>query len=330
MTDQHRHDQHRRDERPGTAVRVRVLMEPRHGGTYEQISALARTTEEAGFDAFFRSDHYLGVDPGDPDYLPTDSWTTLAGLARDTARVRLGTLLTAATFRLPGPLAVAAATADAMSGGRIELGIGAGWYGQEHEAFGIPFPGLRERFDRLEESLSVITGMWTAPRGVLFSHDGTAFRSSGLRTPPRPAQSPHPPIIVGGTGPRRTPRLAARFADEFNAGFGSGAADRYAAFRQACEAVGRDPDEARRSIVIPVCCGADQVEVDRRSEVIGSPRLLDAAARGTSSAVADRLAGLVDEGADTIYLHIYDIDDLDHVRLLGAEVVPKVQTEIGT
>ena len=146
-------------------MRLRVLMEPRRGATYEQILALAQTTEEAGFDAFFRSDHYLGIDADDPAYLPTDSWTTLAGLALQTSRVRLGTLMTASTFRHPGPLAVTVATVHAMSGGRVELGIGAAWYEREHRSFGIPFPPVGERFDRLEEQLNVITGLWssTAP-----------------------------------------------------------------------------------------------------------------------------------------------------------------------
>lgn len=305
-------------------MRLRVLLEPRHGGTYEQISALARATEEAGFDAFFRSDHLLGVDPGDSTYLPTDSWTTLAGLARDTTRVRLGTLLTAGTFRLPGSLAVTVATADAMSGGRVELGLGTGWYEREHRAFGIPFPPLKERFDRLEEELGVITGLWTTPPGGAFSFAGTYFELEECATPPRPAQSPHPPVVVGGTGPRRTPSLAARFADEFNAGFGGGARERYAAFREACERIGRDPATARQSIVIPVCCGSDRAEVERRKEAVGSPRLLDAAACGPPETVAERLTELAADGADTIYLHIYDIADLEHIHLLGAEVRAKV------
>lgn len=305
-------------------MRLRVLLEPRHGGTYEQIAALARATEEAGFDAFFRSDHLLGVDPSDDTYLPTDSWTTLAGLARDTTRVRLGTLLTAGTFRLPGSLAVTVATADAMSGGRVELGLGAGWYEREHKAFGIPFPPLNERFDRLEEELDVITGMWTTPPGDEFSFAGTYFELEQCTTPPRTAQSPHPPVVVGGTGPRRTPALAARFADEFNAGFGSGAGERYAAFREACERIGRDPATARQSIVTPVCCGADRAEVERRKDVVGNPRLLEAAACGTPEVVAEGLAELEAEGADTVYLHIYDIADLEHISLLGTEVLPKL------
>ncbi|HEX6470672.1 MAG TPA: LLM class F420-dependent oxidoreductase [Streptosporangiaceae bacterium] len=303
-------------------MRVRVLLEPLHGGTYDQILALARATEEAGFDAFFRSDHYLGVAPEEDGYRPTDSWTTLAGLARDTSRVRLGTLLTAGTFRLPGVLAVTVATADAMSGGRVELGLGAAWYEREHKSLGIPFPPLKDRFDRLEESLAVITGLWRTPPGESFSFSGKIFQLDGCRNPPRPAQSPHPPIIVGGAGPRRTPRLAARYADEFNAAFGPGMEERYDVFRRACEEIGRDPATVRLSYVIPVACGADKAEVDRRMESIGSPRLREAAASGPPEAIAERLAELAAAGADTIYFHIYDIHDVDHVRLLGEQVLP--------
>ena len=306
-------------------MRLRLLLEPRHGGTYQQILALARATEAAGFDAFFRSDHLLGVDPADPAYLPTDSWTTLAGLARDTSRVRLGTLLTAGTYRLPGQLAVVVATVDAMSGGRVELGLGAAWYGREHEAFGIPFPQLGERFDRLEEQLAIITGLWTTKPGERFSFSGRHYRLRDCATPPRPAQAPHPPIVVGGAGPRRTPALAARFADEFNAAMGGGAGARFAVFHQACERIGRDPATVRQSVVLPVACGTDKAQVERRRQVIGSPMLRDEAVCGSPEMVVDRLAELERDGADTVYIHFYDIDDLDHVRLLGAEVVPKVQ-----
>jgi F420-dependent oxidoreductase-like protein len=305
-------------------VRVRVLMEPRRGGTYGRILALAQTTEAAGFDAFFRSDHLMGVDPYDPAYAPTDSWTTLGGLARDTKRVRLGTLLTAATYRQPGLLAVTVATLDQMSGGRIELGLGAGWYEREHQAFGIPFPPQGERFERLGEQLAIITGLWATPRGSRFSFAGGHYRLDECANPPVLVQSPHPPIVVGGAGPRRTPALAARYADEFNAAFGGGFRERFDRFRRACEAIGRDPSTARLSVVVPVACGTDQAEAERRSQVIGSPALLAAAARGTPEQVADQLAACKDEGADTIYLHIFDIEDLEHIRLLGAEVLPKL------
>lgn len=303
-------------------MRVRVLLEPLHGGTYDQILAFARVTEESGFDAFFRSDHYLGVEREDTGYRPTDSWTTLAGLGRDTSRVRLGTLLTAATFRLPGVLATTVATADAMSGGRVELGLGAAWYEREHESLGIPFPPLKERFDRLEEQLAIIKGLWRTTPGESFSFPGVRFRLTDCVNPPRPVQRPHPPIIVGGAGPRRTPALAARYADEFNAAFGPGMRERFDVFRRACEEIGRDPATARLSYVIPVACGADKAEVERRVETIRSPALRDAAATGSPAAVAERLAELAADGADTIYLHMYDIHDLDHIRMLGEQVLP--------
>lgn len=306
------------------SLRLRVLMEPRHGGAYDKISALALATEEAGFDAFFRSDHLLGVDPDDPTYVPTDSWTTLAGLARDTRRVRLGTLVTPITFRWPASLAVIVATVDAMSGGRAELGIGAGWYEREHQAFGMRFPSRGERFDRLGEQLAVIKGLWTMNPGERFSFSGAHYQLQECATPPRSAQSPHPPIVLGGAGPRRTPALAARYADEYNATFDLGARERFAVFRRACEEIGRDPSSARLSVVVPVACGQDAAETDRRREVMRSPRIKEAAACGTPDVVLDRLAGIEALGADTVYFHIFDIDDLDHIRLLGEEVVAKV------
>ena len=201
-------------------LRLRVLLEPHHGASYDQILALALATEAAGFDAFFRSDHYLGIDADETGYRPTDAWTTLAGLAVQTERIRLGTLMTASTYRRPGPLAITVATVDAMSGGRAELGIGAAWYEREHRYFGIPFPPLGERFDRLEEQLDIITGMWTTPAGETYNFAGNHYRIEASPALPKPVQQPHPPVIVGGWGPKRTPRLAARFADEFNAFMG--------------------------------------------------------------------------------------------------------------
>ena len=199
---------------------LRVFTEPQQGATYDDLLAVARRSEELGFDAFFRSDHYLGMGteglPG-----PTDAWVTLAGLARETERIRLGTLMTSATFRLPGPLAISVAQVDQMSGGRVELGIGAGWFEAEHTKYGIPFPPVGERFDRFEETLAIVTGLWETPVGGSFSHDGTHFRVSDSPALPKPAQSPRPPVIIGGKGKRRTPALAARYADEFNVPFDS-------------------------------------------------------------------------------------------------------------
>jgi F420-dependent oxidoreductase-like protein len=305
-------------------MRLRVLLEAHHGATYEQTLALAQTAEEAGFEAFFRSDHYLGIERGNPRFVPTDSWTTLAGLARETKRLRLGTLVTAATFRLPGVLAVTVATVDGMSGGRVELGLGAAWYTQEHEMFGIPFPAIEERFDRLEEQLSIITGLWTTPPGERFSFAGKHYRIDECANFPRAVQSPRPPLIVGGGGPRRTPTLAARFADEFNAGFGPEVTGRFARFRRICEEVGRDPATARLSVVVPVFCGSDESEVARRVRTMSRGPLLDQAVCGGPDAVVERLAEVAQAGADTVYFHVFDVEDLDHLRLLGAEVLPRL------
>ena len=302
-------------------------MEPRHGSCYEEILALALAVERTGFDAFFRSDHLFGVDPGDRTFRPTDCWTTIGGLARDTERVRLGALMGAATFRYPGLLANIVASADEMSGGRVELGLGTGWYQREHEAFGIPFPATaRERFDRFEEQLAIIKGLWTTPAGAEkgFSFEGVHYQVEDNYAPPRPTQSPHPPILIGGAGPKRTPALAARYADEFNTALGGTDAlrERHDRFSRACEAIGRDPAEPRRSSVVPVACGSTKAEVERRAEIIGSDFIRENAAIGSPGLLTDRIAELAGLGADTVYLHIYDIHDLDHIALIGAEVLP--------
>jgi F420-dependent oxidoreductase-like protein len=306
----------------GGGIRVRILMEPRNGASYEEILALALATERAGFDAFFRSDHLLGGNPDNPEYKPTDCWTTLGGLARDTGRIRLGALMTASTFRLPGLLATIVASVDDMSGGRAELGIGAAWYTREHEAFGLPFPPVAERFDRLEEQLAIITGLWQSGPDRAFSLDGRHYQVKDNRTPPRVTQQPHPPIIIGGGGPRRTPALAARYAAEFNAAYGGDPAERFQRFGRACEAIGRDPASARLSGVLPVAIGSTPAEVSRRAGVASSPMLSSVMVTGSPALLTDRIADLAKAGADTVYLHIFDIHDLDHIALIGAEVLP--------
>ena len=217
-----------------------------------------------------------------------------------------------------------------MSGGRIELGLGAGWYEREHEAFGIPFPDLKGRFDRLEEALAIIKGLWTTLPGETFTHRGELFSLDACATPPRTRRTRTRRSSSAARARKRTPRLAARYADEFNAAFGAGTAERYAIFDQACERIGRDPATARHSVVVPVCCGADEGEVERRAAAFASPRLLDSAARGTPDVVAEQVSELAELGTDTVYFHIYDIEDLDHVRLIGAEVLPKVGAVTGT
>jgi len=305
-------------------MRMRVLLEPHHGASYDQILALALATEAAGFDAFFRSDHYLGIDADETGYRPTDAWTTLAGLAVQTERVRLGTLMTASTYRRPGPLAITVATVDAMSGGRAELGIGAAWYEREHRYFGIPFPPLGERFDRLAEQLEIITGLWATAPGDRFSFHGKHYRLEECASIPRPAR--RPPVIIGGAGPRRTPALAARFADEFNSGMADGLAERFANFRRICAQSGRDPAGVRLSTTLPVCCGATRGEAARRAAALGEPgaRMLRMGITGTPGDILGRIDGLRAAGADTVYLHLYDVTDTEHVALLGRDVVSQL------
>jgi F420-dependent oxidoreductase-like protein len=305
---------------------LRIFTEPQQGATYDDLLAVALTAEEEGFDAFFRSDHYLamGVDglPG-----PTDAWITLAGLARDTATIRLGTLVNSATFRLPGPLAVAVAQVDAMSGGRVELGLGAGWYQGEHEAFGIPFPPTAERFEILDEQLSIITGLWATPAGETFDFDGRHFQLKANPALTKPVQSPLP-IIVGGHGPKKTPALVARFATEFNVAFSlpDEVARLNGIVTEACGAAGRDPASVRRTAAVIVCCGADDAEVARRAAAIGREvdELKLNGACGTPEVVAAKLAEYGAAGAEGMYLQILDLSDLDHLRLIGREVIPKV------
>jgi F420-dependent oxidoreductase-like protein len=308
-------------------VKVRIFVEPQQGATYEQLLAVAQTTEECGFDAFFRSDHYLAMG-GDGLPGPTDAWVTLGALARETSRIRLGTLVSSATFRWPGVLAITVAQVDAMSGGRVELGLGTGWYDGEHTAYGIPFPALGERFERLEEQLAIVKGLWTTPVGATFSYAGAHYQLADSPALPKPRQEPHPPLILGGAGAKRTPRLAAAYADEFNVPF-HGVADTQAQFtrvREACTAIERDPASLTLSAAQVVCCGADEGEVAARARAIGRQvdELRANGAAGTPDEVVARLRELEAVGAGTVYLQVLDLDDLDHLRLLSQRVLPHV------
>src|SRR5436190_13037428 len=306
-------------------MRFRIFTEPQEGATYDELLAVARLAEELGFDAFFRSDHYMGFFGGDALPGPTDAWITLAGLARDTTRIRLGTLVSPVTFRNPGPLAISVAQVDAMSGGRVELGLGAGWNNREHEACGIPFPDTGERFERLEEQLAIVTGLWTTPIGDTFTFDGRHYTLTDSPALPKPVQQPHPPIVIGGFGPKRTPRLAATYASEFNVAFAPPPAfpPTVERVRAACESRGRDPATLHFSLANTVVCGVDDAEVERRAAAIG--RTIDqlaGAIAGTPAQVVDRVGEYRDGGAETIYFQVLDLHDLDHLRLLAAEVVP--------
>jgi len=306
---------------------LRVFTEPQQGATYDDLLAVALEAEELGFSAFFRSDHYLGMGtPGLPG--PTDAWLTLAALARDTSTIRLGTLMTSATFRLPGPLAISAAQVDEMSGGRVEFGVGAGWFEAEHSAYGIPFPDTVERFDRLEETLAIVIGLWTTAPGETFAFDGTHYQLRDSPALPKPVQSPRPPVIVGGKGRRRTPALAARFADEFNMPFESVDTTRtqFTRVREACEAAGRNADDLVYSNALVLCIGRDEAELARRAEAIG--RDVDDLRRndlaGTPQEVVDRLGAYAAVGTARVYLQVLDLTDLDHIDLVAESVAPHV------
>jgi F420-dependent oxidoreductase-like protein len=308
-------------------VELRIFTEPQQGATYEELLAVARRAEELGFGAFFRSDHYLTMG-GDGLPGPTDAWTTLAGLARETSTIRLGTLMTSATFRHPGPLAVTVAGVDQMSGGRVELGLGAGWFGAEHAAYGIPFPGTGERFDRFEEQLALITGMWRTPAEERFTHEGRFWPVRDSPALPRPVQDPHPPLIVGGMGARRTPALATRHAAEFNVPFADPTATReqFARVRRACEAVDRDPATMRWSNALVLCVGADEGEVARRAAAIGREvgELRAHGVAGTPQQAVETVRRFAAEGTERVYLQVLDLHDLEHLDLVAAEVLPHV------
>ena len=308
---------------------LRIFTEPQMGASYEDQLRVAQAAEAAGYDAFFRSDHFLvmGAASGEPG--PTDSWVTLGALARETSRIRLGTLVTSATFRLPGPLAITVAQVDAMSRGRVELGLGSGWFAAEHEAYGVPFPGLGERFDRLTEQLEIITGLWGTLPGERFSYQGKHYAIADSPALPKPVQQPHPPVIVGGVGAKRTPALAARFASEFNVPFAveEKVATQFARVDEACRAIGRDPAELVRSVAHTIAVGRDDAEVRERALTIGRDPA-DMRVNGLSGTVAevvDRLGQWREKtGITRIYLQLLDLADLDQVELIAAEVAPQL------
>jgi len=305
---------------------LRIMVEPQEGATYAQQLAVARLAEEHGFDAFFRSDHVGRLHPGDRGPGPTDSWVTLGALARETERIRLGTMVGSATFRLPGMLAIAVTQVDDMSGGRVEVGLGAGWNDTEHVQHGIPFPPDGERFARLEEQLQILHGFWSTPVGETFTHLGAHYQLLDCPALPKPHQPGGPPVIVGGIGPRRTPRLAARYAAEYNQPFVpvSFYAEQVERSLAACEAIGRDPDDLVQSVCLTVCCAESDEELVRRAGMIGQPieALRENQLAGSPAEVLERLADYAEAGARRVYLQVLDLDDLDHVHLLGEQVLP--------
>lgn len=307
---------------------LRIFTEPQQGATYGQQLAMARRAEECGYSAFFRSDHLLAMGDGDGLPGPTDTWTTLAGLARETLTIRLGTLVTSATFRHPGMLAVQVAQVDEMSGGRVELGLGAGWFEAEHAAYGIPFPErVGERFDRLEEQLAVITGLWETPVGESFSFDGKHYQLSDSPALPKPEQDAVP-IVIGGNGKKRTPELVARYGSEFNLPFVSveDSAEKFENVRAVAREYDRDPATITMSNALVLCAGATWDELTRRSEAIGRDlaELRENGLAGSPAEIVDTIGRYAEAGSQRIYLQVLDLSDLDHLDLVASEVIPQL------
>ncbi|MFG2876899.1 LLM class F420-dependent oxidoreductase [Streptomyces sp. NPDC048337] len=304
---------------------LRIFTEPQQGASYDTLLTVAKATEDLGFDAFFRSDHYLKMGSADGLPGPTDAWITLAGLARETRRIRLGTLMTAGTFRLPGVLAIQVAQVDHMSGGRVELGLGAGWFEEEHKAYGIPFPA--ERMARLEEQLAVITGLWATEVGATFDYAGSHYQVENSPALPKPLQA-KVPVLIGGHGARRTPRLAARYADEFNMPFASIADSerQFGRVRKAVEEAGRKADDLVYSNALVVCVGKDDAEVARRAAAIGREvdELKANGLAGSPAEVVEKIGAYEAIGSSRVYLQLLDLDDLDHLELISAQVLSQL------
>ncbi|WP_163568047.1 LLM class F420-dependent oxidoreductase [Fodinicola feengrottensis] len=307
---------------------LRIFTEPQQGASYDDLLAVAKKTEENGFDAFFRSDHFHKMGPISGLPGPSDAWTSLAGLARETSRIRLGTLVTSATFRHPAVLAVQVAQVDQMSGGRVEFGLGSGWFEQEHQAFGLPFPALGERFERFAEQLELITGMWATPAGETYNFDGKHYQlvdSPGL---PKPAQSPRPPIIIGGAGKKKTPALAAKYADEFNVAFRDidATTAQFDVVRDALVAAGRDKDALVLSYANTVAIGKDEATVARRAAATGREvsDLKANALCGSPAEIVDKLGAFVAAGVTRFYLQVLDLSDLDQLDLIASEIRPQI------
>jgi F420-dependent oxidoreductase-like protein len=308
-------------------MQLHVFSEAQEGATYEDLLRVARAAESLGFAGFFRSDHYLGI-MGDGRPGPTDAWVTLAGLTRETNHIRLGTLVSPATFRLPGPLAIMVAEVDAMSGGRVELGLGSGWYASEHRAYGIPFPDLRTRFDMLSEQVEIIDGLWRTPVGERFSFRGAHYQLTDSPALPKPVQSPRPPIILGGVGRKRSARLVARFANEFNVAWSplADTSEIFTRLKANLADTDRDPASLAYSAGQIICVGKDEADVRRRAAVLrqDAGTLRTSGLAGTPAEVVDKIGQLANLGVSRIYLQFLDLTDISQLELIAAEVLPQL------
>jgi F420-dependent oxidoreductase-like protein len=316
-------------------MQVCLMIEGQEGVTWDQWVTLAAASEEFGFDALFRSDHYLSFShPAERGTL--DAWATISALASRTSRIRLGTLVSPVTFRHPSVLAKSVVTADHASGGRVELGMGAGWHEEEHTAYGFPFPPVPERFDILEEQVEIVHRLWDRKEDVV-TFEGKHYQLQGCHALPKPLQHPHPPLIIGGQGGERSVRMAVRWADEYNTHAKSPQQCRELRDRliKACEGAGRDPDEFHFSLMTFTLVGADRHELELRAArllkqrgdstepatwlaSLGPDRLA-----GTPEWVLERLAGYSEAGVERIMMQHLLHDDLEALALIGAEIIPE-------
>lgn len=317
-------------------MRLCLMVEGQENVTWDQWLALAAATERAGLDGLFRSDHYLSGD-GRIGLGSLDAWTTLAGIAAHTSRIRLGTMVSPVTFRPPSVLANSATTVDHISGGRVEVGFGAGWYQIEHEAFGFPFPPLGTRMDMLAEQLEIATRQWTEAE---FSFQGAHYQLDRCPSLPKPVQQPHPPVIIGGHGKPRSVALAARFAQEYNVF--SVDLDECRTVRdridRACETIGRDPATLPLSVTETTVIGSDARELDRRlddlaalmPDVSGGAELLQQRGHeliaGTVGEVSQQLRELAEVGVERVMFQHLCHADLEMVELIGDELVEELAT----
>jgi F420-dependent oxidoreductase-like protein len=301
-------------------MRICLMIEGQEGVTWEQWQALGAAAEANGFDALFRSDHYLSIVGQAQGSL--DAWTTLAGLAAITSRIHLGTLVSPGTFRHPSVLAKSAVTVDHISGGRVELGMGAGWFEAEHRAYGFPFHDTRTRLEIFAEQIEIVHRSWEPGP---FSFKGRHYEIEDLDALPKPVQQPHPRLIVGGRGGRKTIEPAAKWADEYNT-FSASVEDiseRRRRFAEAWEREGRDPADVRFSAMVTILVGSDEAQVREFASGL-PPDLRDNGVMGTPDQVVERLLELEDAGLDRVMLQHLRHDDLETVELIGREVIPRV------
>lgn len=314
-------------------MRLRLLVEPQQGASYDDVLRFAVEAERLGFDGFFSSDHYLEIGTAHRSLPPCDAWTTITGLARDTTRIKLGTLVTPITFRRPAPLAIMARQADSMSGGRVTLGLGAGWYEPEHEVYGIPFPGTVVRFQQLEEQLQIVRGIWETRGKETFSFEGTHFTVRHVPGYQDSESGPRPAILIGGSGRKVIPRLAAVYADEYNVPVRGPDFTRaqFERVERACLLVERNPGSIVLSATQTLCVGEGEAEVRRRADRLG---------RTVDDVVAAGLAGSVDQviekirtfasiGATRLYLQCLDLSDIEQLRLVAERIMPLVDDQRG-